>query len=71
MIINKHTYIQKIVKHVDTSSDGLSGLEDATDPTAFEALADLMEDLLDDVESHLRGEKGSNNHAQVSVYVCG
>lgn len=66
------SYVQKIVRHLegrgvngrqdeDEDEGGLllSGLEDASDPSAFESVAELMEDLLDNVEAYL--SSSSNN----------
>lgn len=44
---------------VDVDGGGLLGsLEGATDPSAFESLAELLEDLLDTVDAHLSRPKG-------------
>ena len=35
-------------------------MEDASDPAAFESLAEMMEDLLEDVDSYLQGNKSNS-----------
>lgn len=43
----------------EEAGDGLLGsLEEAADPSAFESLAELLEDLLDTVEAHVSRPKG-------------
>lgn len=52
--------LQAISKHVDPDSAAASlSADDAADPSAFEGLADLVEDLLEDVDSFLQDDNGA------------
>jgi hypothetical protein len=50
---------QSIVEHVDPEGGlSLADVEDPSDPAVFERLADIMEDVLDEVDRYLQDGTG-------------